>query len=368
MLPHMLFAEDVSDVGSKHIWQSSKFPAAPRDVATSCITQPPIASIAAWRVGQALPDDERRGFLAEVFPKLVAYHAWMYRERDPDRRGLITLIHPWECGLDTTPPWMWTLRKLPAPRWLRIALKLRLARVARFFRRDTKYAPACERLSDDDGLRMLALAHRARRHDFELRRMPPEQSVLIEDLAFNAFLVVANRALHEIATELDAEIDPELAARFPQTVATLDELWDDSTGQYYSRNVVNGKLIKIPTVATFLPLWAGVPERAGRLVGLLAEPSGFWPRFPVPSVATDHRAFDEDRYWKGPTWVNMNWAIIQGLRECGAADVADELRKRTLELTDRSGFAEYFSSITGEGLGADDFSWTAALVLDLLHA
>ncbi len=369
MLPHMIFADDVSDVGSERIWQSRKFAEAPRAVATSCITQPPLASIAAWHVAQALPDDERRSFLAELLPKLVAYHAWMYRERDPEGHGLITLIHPWECGLDTTPPWMRALRRMSEPWWMRVVLRLRLTRVARFFRRDTRYAPAAERLSDDDGLRMLVLAHRAKRSRFELRRMPPADSVLIEDLAFNSFLVVANRALREIADDLGVGIDPDLERHFPTTIAAIDEhLWDDATGQYYSRDAVTGRLLTLPTVATFLPLWAGVAsDRAIRLVGHLADDSGYWPRYPVPSVPTDGRHFDAQRYWKGPTWVNMNWAIIQGLRTSGAADVADELRSRTLDLTDRFGFAEYFSPLTGEALGAQRFSWTAALVLDLLR-
>jgi hypothetical protein len=28
---------------------------------------------------------------------------------------------------------------------------------------------------------------------------------------------------------------------------------------------------------------------------------------------------------------------------------------------------EYFDPVTGEGLGADDFSWTAAAVIDILR-
>jgi hypothetical protein len=33
---------------------------------------------------------------------------------------------------------------------------------------------------------------------------------------------------------------------------------------------------------------------------------------------------------------------------------------------DRSGCFEYFHTFTGEGVGAAEFSWTAALALDLL--
>jgi hypothetical protein len=367
MLPHMIFAEGVHDVGSRRLWQSRNNPAAPRDVETSCITQPPLPAVAAAHVARALPDDERRRFLADVYPRLVAYHRWLYRERDLEGRGLVTLIHPWECGLDTTPPWMDALRRMPAPWWMRLALGLHLARVVRFLRRDTRFVPAAERPSDDDGLRMLVLARRAKRNDFELRRLSPDRSLLIEDLAFNALLVVANRCLRHIADDLGETIDPDLARCFEATPAALDELWDEPTGQYYSRHAVTGDPLATSTVATFMPLWANVePSRVAPLVALLRQPRRYGPQYPVPSVAVDAPEFDAERYWKGPTWINMNWVIVQGLRECGETALADQLRDRTLDLVERTGFFEYFSPISGRGFGAEEFSWTAALVIDLL--
>jgi hypothetical protein len=370
MLPNIIFAEGARDVGSRRIWQSKKHPEAPRDVETSCITQPPLPAVAVWHVAQALAAPDRRAFLAELFPRLVDYHRWLYRERDPDGRGLVTLIHPWECGLDTTPPWMEELRRMPAPWWLRVVLRLGLARVVRALRTDTRFAPASERPTDGDGLRMVVLARHVKRYGFELARLPREEAVLIEDLAFNSLLAVSNRSLANIAAELDITLDPQLESCFRNTEDAIEQLWDEPTGQYYSRNAVTGELIKLQTVATFLPLWAGVPSpaRATRLAGHLREHAGFWPRFPVPSVPTDAPQFDAHRYWKGPTWVNVNWAIIEGLRAYGETDVADEVRRRTLDLVEDSEFAEYFSPLTGEGLGVDGFSWTAALTLDLLDA
>jgi hypothetical protein len=369
MLPHMIFAPDVPDVGSRRIWQSKRYDDAPRDVDTSCITQPPLAAIATWRVARSLAEPERRAFLTESFPKLVRYHEWMYRERDLDARGLVTLIHPWECGLDTTPPWTRLLRRMRGPWWLDVALKLRLSRVARMFRRDTRYLPATTRLSDDDGLRMLALVHRARRHGFELRRMPPDESVLVEDLAFNSLLAAANQSLVAIADELRTPLDGALLRRFESTRTAFSSLWHEKTGQYYSRNRVTDELVRLPTVATFLPLAAELPDpdRTARLLELLRDESRFWPRYPVPSVPIDSKHFDAHRYWRGPTWVNTNWLIIESLRTAGADETATELVRRTLDLVDRSGFAEYFSALDGEGFGAPEFSWTAALVLDLLE-
>jgi hypothetical protein len=368
MLPHVIFSADVPDVGSRRLWRSARHPLAPRGVDTSCITQPPVVAPAVWRVGHALPAPERAALFAELLPRLVDYHAWLYRERDLRGSGLVTLIHPWECGLDTTPPWMDSLARAPMPPWVRVATALHVAHVMRFVRRDTKLVPPAERPTDDEGLRMLALARLAERHGFELRRMPLARAVLLEDLAFNAMLAAANEDLARIADAIGRTLPPEVVAGAARTRAAFDGLWDDRAGQYFSRDATSGRLVVVPTVATFLPLWAGIParERSARLVALLREPGGFRPAYPVPTVPTDSAEYQEQAYWKGPTWVNTNWMVVDALERNGEAALARDLRERTLNLVARGGFAEYFSALHGDGYGAPRFSWTAALVLDLL--
>ncbi len=366
MVPHMVFTGDVRDVGSKRLWKSRRDPRAPRDVDTSCVTQPPLLAVAAWYVARELEPDARRAFLAEVVPKIVDYHCWLYRERDLEHRGLVTLIHPWECGLDTTPPWMDAMSAVGQPWWMRVVLRWHLTRLVRFARRDTRYVPAAERSSDDDGLRMLVLAERAKRHRFDLHRLPPAESVLIQDASFNALLAVANRKLADLAEQARIVLDPALVASCGATTVALEELWDESLGAYCSRDATTGELIRSPTIATFVALWAELrPDRMRRLIDALA--TGPWsPPFPVPSMPTDSPQFEPARYWKGPTWINTNWIVVQGLRAQGEDRLAGELRRGTLELVTKSGFAEYFSPFTGEGYGADEFSWSAALVLELL--
>jgi hypothetical protein len=359
MLPHMIFAEGSHDIGSRRVWRSRRHRAAPRDVDTSCITQPPIAAIAVERVARALADDEARAFTAEMVPKLVAYHRWLLRERVRPGSNLVTLIHPWECGLDSTPPWMRALRDWRMPWWVRAAERLRLAHLLRRLRYDTRYLPAVDRASDDDGLRMLALALHIERYDFELRRLPDDGSVLIEDVGFNAMFAAANRAL----VALTDMLDPELVGTFDRHREAIEDLWHEPTQQYCSRDAVTGEPRTEPTVAGFLPLWGGT-ARAGQLVERLRS-RAYWPAHPVPSVPVDAPDFFESRYWKGPTWVNMNWAIVEGLARCDELGLSDDLRRHTLDLVDRFGFFEYFSPLTGDGHGAENFSWTAALTIDL---
>lgn len=256
------------------------------------------------------------------------------------------------------------------PWWLRVSERLDLARIVRRLRNDTRYLPAAERASDDEGLRMLVLATRAKAHDFELRRLPREDSVLIEDVTFNAILAKANQSLTLIAEDLGRPITTALAEQMARAHGALEQLWDERSGQYFSRNATTGALIELPTIGTFVPMWSGAlpREHAARLIALLKTPGSFWPRFPVPSVPLDAPEFREAGYWKGPTWVNTAWMIVEALRENGEGELADDLRVRTVDLVAQSGFSEYFSPITGAPYGASDFSWTAALTIELLAA
>jgi glycogen debranching enzyme len=86
----------------------------------------------------------------------------------------------------------------------------------------------------------------------------------------------------------------------------------------------------------------------------------------VPSVPLDSAFFNPLRYWLGPTWVNTNWLIIDGLRQYGFTAEADILQDRTLQMVAKSGMSEYFNPLNGEPAGAANFSWTAALTIDLL--
>jgi glycogen debranching enzyme len=60
--------------------------------------------------------------------------------------------------------------------------------------------------------------------------------------------------------------------------------------------------------------------------------------------------------------------IIDGLKRYGFKDHAAALTESTLELLERSGCYEYFDPLDGEPLGSPNFSWTAALAIDLIKA
>lgn len=148
----------------------------------------------------------------------------------------------------------------------------------------------------------------------------------------------------------------------------IEKLYDESTSQYYSRDFITHKLIKEPSIGTFMPLYAGTisKERASKLVDILKDHKKYWLHHPIPSVPLDSPFFDSDRYWQGPSWINTNWLIIDGLNRYGYTELADEIKNRSIAMVDNSGPYEYFDPLNGKGIGADNFSWTAALTIDLI--
>jgi hypothetical protein len=366
MLPHIIFDEAVRYWTGPQFWRSQHLPGTPK-VATSGFTQPPVTAIAALQVARMLKPKRRDQFLANVVPGLIRYHQWLYRERDPEGEGLITLIHPWEAGLDNSPPWAEAVANIRIPLWLRLIEHWQLERLLGIVRRDIKNVPAQERLTDDEALRCLYLATVYRRKRYDSRRILRRPELAIQDLTFNSILIAANRALAELVKTAGGLLPPDLIHSFDKSIQGLEYLWDEGSGQYFSRRLAGKQLIKLSSAATLLPLYTGAvtAERAKRLVELLQDDKTFGTRYGVPSAPLNSPYFDHDRYWQGPVWVNMNWFVIQGLLRYGYTQEAKSLWKQTKELVAGGGFSEYYSPLTGEALGADNFSWTAALFIDL---
>jgi glycogen debranching enzyme len=67
-----------------------------------------------------------------------------------------------------------------------------------------------------------------------------------------------------------------------------------------------------------------------------------------------------------PVWINTNWMIWLGLLKYGFKQEAGLIKQGVLELADNDGFREYYNPYIGQGLGGRDFSWSAALVIDMI--
>jgi glucosylglycerate hydrolase len=67
-------------------------------------------------------------------------------------------------------------------------------------------------------------------------------------------------------------------------------------------------------------------------------------------------------------WPVMAWLFWRSLELAGEVERAQAMRRAALQELAEGGFAEYFEPFTGEPLGSDNQSWTAAVALDWLAA
>ncbi len=368
MVPNMIISDEHHNTRDAKFWRSWTNPAAPFEISTSGITQPPVLAEATVRIGELLSKPERRLWYKKVYPRLLKYHEWLHTERDPHQEGLTLQIHPWETGLDNTPPWMKELHEHQMPLWIQAVEKLKLAGIIKLFRRDTKRIPAEQRLDTIEALSLYSVQRRLRRKMYDINRILSHSHFAIEDLSFNCILIRNDQLLREIAKTIKEEIPDKLDVQMHKTIESLESLWDPYSNQYYSRNFVTHSLIKEPSIASLMPLYAGTisKERAKIIVKQLENEHAYGPNYPVPSVSVESPWFKELGYWQGSTWINTNWLIIDGLRRCGYEDHADALRESTIELVGNGDSYEYFSSLDGTPGGAENFSWTAALTIDLI--
>lgn len=369
MIPHMIFEHGKRYRQDRDVWRSKVSPYSPDSVATSGITQPPVLAEAVARVGEKLSKTERLSFYKQIVPSLFSYHLWLMRERDPHKEGLVLQIHPWETGLDNTPPWMNQLHEHSKPWWIAILEKLRADGIVNLFRRDTRHVPPGQRITNTEALMVFDMIRRFRRKNYDITKILHRSLFCIEDVGFNSILARNNTILLELADKSRIKVPIELREKITKHAGALQQFWDEQDGFFYSRDFITHELIKDQTIASLLPIYSGVitKEQAGRIVDCLKNYKTFGLNHPIPSVPLNNPAFSAVRYWQGPSWTNTNWLIIDGLERYGFSELANTLKDKSIELVELHGPYEYFSPIDGQPLGASEFSWTAALTLDLIR-
>jgi hypothetical protein len=363
MLPQIVFNPRFSAYfPGVDFWQADRSSNAPRDRTTSGVVHPPVHATAALCVYRHAEDEAHaRGFLERAFPRLAAWHEYLHRERDPEGEGLVYIRHPWESGMDNSPMWGSIL----------LRIHLRTEQIPKYERADTHAVSPQDRPMDAAYDRFAYLVKFFADRNYDEARIREDCPFLVQDVLFNSLLCRSERDMAEMARILGEDPIP-FEERAQKTARAIEEkLWDEERGIYLDYDLGSGIPIPVYFAANFSPLFAGIPDqaRARRLLDTL-ENDGFGLSderiTPVPSYDIHGLGFSPVTYWRGPVWLNINWFLMHGLEDYGYREHADRLRRSIIELCREEGFHEYFDPITGQGHGSDLFSWSAALLIDVL--
>lgn len=337
----------------------------PDNLLTSGITMPPLHAIACLHIyKKATSAKEARGFLGLIFSQLLASHRYFYQFRDPDHTGLVYIRHPWESGLDNSPAWDGPLEKILVNK----------ERLPHYERKDLKHGvPVEQRPSDEDYDRYVYLVDLFRRLTYSETDIYRECPFLVQDVLFNSILCRANHDLLEIGRILKKDT-AEIEEWVNQTSrAIFDDLWCPECEKFESFDMIAQGPIHTATAAGFMPFFAGAAsQQQAEILYSTIDSISFCALhqgncFTIPNYDMTRDDFDSGNYWRGPVWININWMLSQGLKGYGYQRKADAMKTDMIQLPIRFGFKEYFDSQIGQGYGSSNFSWTAALFLDLIY-
>jgi putative isomerase len=192
----------------------------------------------------------------------------------------------------------------------------------------------------------------------------------VESPDLNSYLCLQQEALARIAGVIGEQKDAAMWSERADAMAQrlIRHQWDSEAGLFWATR--NGSRVNVRTPFNLFPIiTARMPSQiAERLVAHLTNEGEFWSRYPIPTAALDDPKFSPTQMWRGPTWININYLLIEGLQRSGYMPVADELRQKTLALVaSHDDVYEYYDPQTGSPppQAASTFGWSAALYIDL---
>jgi len=350
------------------VWAANILKKSPTGILTSGITQPPTLALAAWQVFQNTPRGKSKEgikFLKKVFPKIKKYHLWLNKYRDPQDIGLLYIIHPWESGLDNSPLFDSVINSIGKN------IPKKIKTLVDKNRRDNKIVNRKERPTQSHYYAYIYLVDLFKKYNYNQKKIYQHCPFLVYDVLFNSIWAKSNFDLASIAEILALKREQKFFYNlYQQTKRALNKtLWNEENHQFFDFDLKNNRYITVKTISTFMPLYAKIPNntRGKHLIEKhLLNTKEFLTKHPFASTSKDESAFDSQRYWRGPTWVIINWLMIKSLGRYGYYKEVKEIKEKTLNLIIKNGFREYFNSLNGQGLGDIDQSWSAALTIDLL--
>ena len=286
-------------------------------------TKPPLSGWAIWEVFKETQDT---AFLYELYPKLVQYHRWWYSYRDYDNDGFCEygstdgslIAAKWESGMDNA---------------------------IRFDR--------CKIVEGSSF------------------------SINTESVDLNSYLAKEKEYLSKIAKVLKR---PEHHKWNKESIILSDRIrrafYDEKTGYFFDIDAETDQFLNDALGPEgWTPVWCEIAtkEQATSVVNHILDTNKFNTKVPLPTIDVSHPAFDPLKgYWRGPVWLDQVWFGIDGLRTYGFSKEANKLRNKILKNCEGLNaigepIRENYHPLTGKGLNAEHFSWSAAHLILLLR-
>ena len=349
MVPHILFHEkDTSYFPNHTTWKCGK------NIPSSGITQPPVLAIILKKIieNNQLNDDQNSRIL-KILKKIKKYHEWFIKFRDPNKTGLVSILHPWESGYDNSPIWDEPMNNILVDKELN------------YQRRDLEVSNSDERPLKIDYDRYVTIKDQFRDVNYDPNKLYELSIFNVVDVGFNSLFLKANKDLVKLLKKFKLNYD-ELDLFISKSESEIIKLYNYDRDEFVSKDLNTNKDISIPSITNYFILIADLKnDKLNKKIINNLKNHNLNEKYIFSTIKPDHQTFEEKRYWRGPIWINCNWIIYQGIKDKDK-DYSITIKNETISLIDNKGFHEYYSCNDGSVMGANNFSWSAALYLDLV--
>ncbi|WP_010134128.1 MGH1-like glycoside hydrolase domain-containing protein [Ochrovirga pacifica] len=367
-IPHIVFhtPSDTYFPGPE-FHQSELHPLSSKKYKSTGMTQPPVTGFVLEEMYRISQDkNSTLAFIKSQIDKVFLNHEYFYKHRDPNNEGLVYIYHNWESGTDNSPIWDDIFATMNPPHY-------------EFTRRDTTHVDAAERPTNREYDHYLHIINIAKEHNYSDEKIAELSPFLIQDPLFNTMLIKSNEALINLYEILGDNQDKiaQLKLWNQKAIGGMNtKLYHDELQVYTHFDVRNNRPIPFITSSSFAPIFANFvsQQRVENMLNIMLDKFGGEDKYLCASFDPTNERFDPKKYWRGPVWVNLNWMLYRGCRAYDYNTLAERIKKDTIEIVEKSGFYEYFDArkeihISDKaGYGGGDFSWTAALLLDLIES
>jgi len=355
-------------------------------------------SLAAWAVMEVYNTTGDKQWLAEMYPKLVAYHDWWLRNRDHNGNG-VPEYGATRDKAHNTPDGQMLFTVKRGQHQQKFAGLNNYNRVVRSGRFDSIEIPAQVAASWESGRDDAAafgfidpdqlaryLAQGGKRQDWQVKFAENRAadgtllgySLLQESVDQASYMYSDNRYLAEMADILGHNAE---AATFRSKADKLANyinncMFDSTSGFFYDIRIEDKPLPNgcagYPIVERgkgpegWSPLFNGAAsqQHADAVIKVMKDPREFNTYVPLGTAALTNPAFGADIYWRGRVWVDQLYFGLKGMESYGyradAVAMAQAFFNHADGLMTDGPIRENYNPLTGMQQGAPNFSWSAA--------
>ena len=350
MIPHILFHNTNTNYYPNHTaWNCGN------KIRSSGITQPPVlASILKEIIDKNKITKIQKKEIKKFVIKIKKSHEWFIKNRDPKKTGLVSILHPWESGYDNSSLWDEPMNKV------------KIEKNIQYKRADNKVINPEHRPLNIDYDRYVTIKNDLRKKKYDPKKIFKTSLFNVVDIGFNSIFLKSNKDLIILLKKFN--LDSSTIINYVKiTEKNILKYFDKKKQTFFCFDLRNKKKIFIPSITNYLILYADIKNsKINDILIKNLKKHNLKEKYFFSSIKPNHKSFEEKRYWRGPVWINCNWFIHKGLMNKDEK-YSNKIKERTIRLVEKKGFHEYYSCKNGKPMGANNFSWSAALYLDLIN-